>query len=207
MPSSTRQTISSAVKGLRQLEEATADRRCDHLLMVKASQALVLSSESLDHGIASLDEALASRITDEARAAIAALGRLDLHGVAPGVDGITDEVGRLISLRQLPSVYRIHLLAAAIIGVEHGLRDLLPGSSVDPAPRPAVTKPAKATKRRPPASPDEAVDRTPAAPVASMPPIPDMAAVDLLDRLSPAPAPVSGPSSGRLDILSDTERI
>ena len=195
------------MKGLRNLQEIAADRRCDHLLMLRASPALVLSSESLDHGIASLDEALASRITDEARAAIAALGRLDLNGVAPGVDGITDDVGRLISLRQLPAVYRVHLLATAIVGVEQGLRDLLLGSSADPAVRPAVIKPAKAPKRRPPASPDEITDRTPAGPVASMPPIPDTAAVDLFDRLSPAPTPVSGSSSGRLDIRSDTERI
>ncbi len=203
MPSSTRQTASNAVKGVRKLQTSVLDRRCDDLLLIKSGEALVRSSEALSEGVVRLEDALTMSIVERTRNAIAELGTLVLHGDAFGVEQIKDDVGRLICTRQIPSAYLVHLLAAAITGTEQGLRALLLGAATTGVERPQV--PPKPAKRRSADRPSSTQATTPVAP-ATTPPIPDTGA-DLLGRLPPASANVSGPSSGRVEIRPDTERI
>ncbi len=205
MPSSTRKTSTTVVKEVRNMRTALADRRCDHLLMVKSAETLVRSSEALQTGVAHLSPALADEIQERVCAAIASLATLELHGEAAGIEGITDPIGRMICERQLPNIYLCHLLAATLMGAEAGLRSLLLGTAVTVVEQPSASKRSRPTRRSPADAPQQARAVTPLA-SATKAPVSDTAA-DLLDRLSPAPAIVSAPSSGRVEIKRDTERI
>ena len=201
MPSSVRKTAASAVQTLRGLRGTLTQRNCPDLLVVEAADQLMRVADAVNAGVAYLDADSASDIRERTRAAIASVASIPLRGAAPGLDAITDDVGRLICERQMPTVFTCLALAAAIAGIEDGLRALLAESAklVELSRTSPATRSSSAAL---PIQPFPAPVNEPAAdtPIA-------MTAADLFDRPSAAITPVTTARSGQVEINQDTERI